>query len=72
MEKLKLTNYLNCVRCGRILKNQESKRLGMGKVCFNKHREDHLKKFKFDLGFGGENVLSREENGDCGSASSGS
>lgn len=34
-----------CIRCGRKLKNEEAKKLGMGKICWQKYNsENHYKK----------------------------
>ena len=36
-EKKKQFKY--CLRCGRLLKSEESKRVGMGKVCLEKSKK---------------------------------
>ena len=33
-----------CLRCGRILKNPSSQRIGLGKVCAAKQLEDYYRK----------------------------
>lgn len=36
--------YTHCRRCGRILKSEESRKLGFGPSCFSKYVETKLKK----------------------------
>lgn len=35
--------YRNCLRCGRKLKSEESKKLGFGKICWEKHNSESSK-----------------------------
>lgn len=51
--------YERCIRCGRKLKNEESKKLGFGKVCFEKWYHEVNAKPLFDTGVlkGGYEVL---------------
>ena len=41
--------YEVCLRCGRKLKNEESKILGYGQVCFQKANAEKTTKPLFDL-----------------------
>lgn len=34
--------YSNCIRCGRKLKNEESKELGFGKICWEKWQSETM------------------------------
>ena len=36
--------YLRCKRCGRVLKSEESMKLGYGPMCYAKYIETKLKK----------------------------
>ena len=36
-----ITEYTHCLRCGRKLKNPEAKKIGYGKVCYNKMKANH-------------------------------
>lgn len=42
--------YERCIRCGRKLKNEESKELGFGKVCWEKWNAEINAKPLFDTG----------------------
>ena len=41
--------YEVCLRCGRKLKNEESKKLGYGKVCFQKQKAHLIVQALFDV-----------------------
>ena len=41
--------YSNCLRCGRKLKSEESKKLGFGKICFEKWQHETEAKKLFDM-----------------------
>lgn len=45
------TEYETCLRCGRKLKSPESKKLGFGKVCYEKwqHETDAKKLFETEV-----------------------
>ena len=51
--------YERCIRCGRKLKNEESKKLGFGKVCWEKWNAEINAKPLFDTGVmkGGHEVI---------------
>lgn len=36
--------YSRCLRCNRILKNEDAQRVGMGKVCFEKYKKENCHK----------------------------
>lgn len=36
--------YSRCLRCNRILKNEDAQRIGMGKVCFEKYKKENCHK----------------------------
>ena len=50
--------YSNCLRCGRKLKSEESKKLGFGKICFEKLQHETEAKELFDV----ENVNELSNN----------
>lgn len=39
--------YINCLRCGRKLKSEESKQLGFGKICWEKYSKEDKHKQLF-------------------------
>lgn len=62
MEKIKnlfeLEEVKTCLRCGRKLKTPESKRLGLGKICWEKSQSTSYKKL-FEI----ENCLTKSSSG---------
>ena len=38
-----------CLRCGRLLKSQEARERGFGKICFEKMRKEPQKNHLFDV-----------------------
>lgn len=42
-------NYGQCLRCGRKLKTEESRLLGMGKTCYKKYMTENTHKKLFEL-----------------------
>lgn len=36
-----VVNRTTCIRCGRALRNEESKTVGMGKVCYMKYLSEN-------------------------------
>ena len=42
MEEVKYHKY--CLRCGRVLKKEENKIRGYGKICWNKIKKQHKKR----------------------------
>ena len=46
--------YKNCLRCGRKLKSEESKKLGFGKVCWEKWQHETEAKKLFGLEYDNE------------------
>ena len=46
--------YKNCLRCGRKLKSEESKKLGFGKVCWEKWQHETEAKKPFGLEYDNE------------------
>ncbi len=57
-----IPEYDRCSRCGRRLKNPESRRLGFGAVCYSKvqTRWEHIPLFSMEV-VGGENDKAGEE-----------
>ena len=54
--------YETCLRCGRKLKNEESRKLGFGKVCWEKYNANTQIKL-----FNTEEILNETEKGTNGS-----
>lgn len=44
MIDIKLKVYKYCLRCGRLLKSEEAKQIGMGKVCLEKSKKQTIAK----------------------------
>ncbi len=57
-----IPEYDKCGRCGRRLKNPESRRLGFGAVCYSKVqiRREHVPLFSMEV-MGGENDKAGKE-----------
>lgn len=36
--------YRYCLRCGRVLKKEETRKIGYGKVCYEKMKNETVKK----------------------------
>ena len=45
-----MKEYINCLRCGRKLKTEESKLLGFGKICYEKWNKETASKPLFNMG----------------------
>lgn len=41
--------HIRCLVCGRVLKNGESQKRGMGKICFNKITKNKNVQTLFDI-----------------------
>lgn len=44
-----MKRYSRCLRCGKLLKNEECKQLGYGKICYKKMQVDQKKRPLFKL-----------------------
>ena len=51
-----------CLRCNRKLKTEESKKLGFGKICWEKHNSDKGLKALFEISKSDESVNSKLPN----------
>ena len=49
MEKENDKQYRYCLRCGRVLKKEEAKRIGYGKVCYEKMKQETTKRSLFTI-----------------------
>ena len=36
--------YTKCLRCGRKLKTEEARKIGYGRICFEKHKKEKAKR----------------------------
>ena len=41
--------YTHCIKCGKKLKTQEARKRGMGRICFEKFKEDSKKQRLFEM-----------------------
>lgn len=53
--------YLNCLRCGRVLRNPKSIKVGMGTVCKRKYDQEHQERTEC----GGTNETTERSIGLC-------